>query len=136
MKMSQNSTLPLYLRFLLLFVIVLFSNCAFAQNNITIIGKVTDKDANTPLARVSVTVRGSKTGVVTNDEGNYTITLPAGSTLIFTFLESTPEQVKVTQSRTLNISLSTKPQNMDEVVVIGYGTRKKKDVTGAISTVG
>ena len=133
--MSKNSTLPLYLRFFLLFVVMLFNNYVFAQNNITISGKVKDKDANAALAKASVMVRGSSTGVVTDDDGNYTITVPAGSTLIFTFLESAPEQVKVNQSRTLNIFLSTKPQNMDEVVVIGYGTRKKKDVTGAISTV-
>ena len=135
MKMSQNSTLPFCQRFFLLFVVVLFSSYTFAQNNITVKGKVTDQDANTPLAKVSVMVRGSTIGVVTNDEGDYSITLPAGSTLIFTFLESVPQEVKVTQSGTVNISLSTKTRNLDEVIVIGYGTRKKKDVTGAVSTV-
>ena len=121
---------------LLLFVVSIYSNYSFAQGNITVTGKVTDPDTKAPLANVSVLVKGSSTGVVTNDAGIYSITVPSGSTLLFTYLSNSPEQVKVTKTGIINISISSKPKSLDEVVVIGYGSRKKKDVTGALSTVG
>ncbi len=111
-------------------------NFLYAQGNVTVSGKVKDPDTNTPLSNVTVSVKGTSTAVLTNSDGFYTISTPVGSTLEFTYLTSTPEQVKVSKAGTINVSISTKPKNLDEVVVIGYGNRKKKDVTGAISTVG
>ena len=138
MIMSKDfKKFPLCLKIILfLLVHALCINYAYAQGNIMVSGKVTDPDTKNPLANVSVVRKGSSAGVVTNEGGNYTISIPAGSTLIFTYLGYAPEEIKVTKSGTVNISLSLRAKNLDEVVVIGYGTRQKKDVTGAVSVVG
>src|SRR5664279_417050 len=127
---------PLFLKLILLpLVAVLCTNYSAAQNTVTVTGRVTDPETGNPLSNVSVIVKGTTNGVVTNETGNYTISAPAGTTLVFTYLTNTPEQVKVTKSGTVNVSISLKPKSLDEVVVIGYGSRKKKDVTGAVTTV-
>ncbi len=116
---------------------LLFSTLAFAQSSVTVTGKVTDPDTKKPLSGVSVMVKGkSSTGVVTDDKGDYSISVPAGSTLLFTYLGNAPEEARVSKAGTVNISLSSRPKAMDEVVVIGYGERKKKDVLGAVSVIG
>lgn len=137
MKMSQNSKLfsQLSRYALLLFLFLQSANFAYSQGDVIVAGKVTDTESKTPLGNVSVIVKGTKKGVLTDDQGNYSISVPAGNTLIFTYLSNAPEQVKVSKAGTVNVAITTRPQNMDEVVVIGYGTRKKKDVTGAVSTV-
>jgi len=138
MKMSQNSIrFSCYLKSLFFLLNILFcSNLIFAQANILVTGKVTDPETNAPLANVSVMVSGAATGVTTGENGNYSISVPAGSTLVFTYLSGTPETVQVNKAGKVNVSLSSKPKSMDEVVVIGYGSRKKKDITGAVSTIG
>ena len=137
MKISQNSKLFSHLlRYaFLLFLFLQSSNFAYSQGDVIVAGKVTDTESKTPLGNVSVIVKGTKKGVLTDDQGNYSISVPAGNTLIFTYLSNAPEQVKVSKAGTVDVTITTRPQNMDEVVVIGYGTRKKKDVTGAVSTV-
>lgn len=128
---------PSRLKFLLVLLLsTLCINMLHAQGNLTVQGKVTDQDTNKPIPNVSVMVKGSSKGVVTDESGNYSITVTAGSTLFFTYLSNTPEEVKVSKAGIVNVTLNTKPKNLDEVMVIGYGTRKKKDVTGSLSTVG
>lgn len=117
-------------------VVSMWSNYTFAQGNITVTGKVTDPDTKAPLANVSVQVKGTGKGVVTNDAGMYSISVSTGSTLVFTYLANSPEEVKVNKAGIVNVSLGTKPGSMDEVVVVGYGSRKKKDIVGAISVIG
>jgi TonB-dependent starch-binding outer membrane protein SusC len=122
-------------RVLLLFFFTTSTWFSYAQNNVTVSGKVTDQDTKLPLGNVSVMLKGTSIGVVTSNSGDYTITVPPGATLVFSYLNTTPQEVKVTKQGSINVSISTAPKNLDEVVVIGYGSRKKKDVTGAISTV-
>lgn len=130
--------LPRCLKFLLILIVsAFFTTLTFAQNSITVSGKVTDPDTKKPLSGVSVMVKGkSATGVVTDEKGDYSMAVPAGATLVFSYLNNAPEEIKVTKNGIVNISLTSKPKNLEEVVVIGYGSRKKKDVTGAVSTVG
>ncbi len=138
MKMSQNSRhYPCRLKFLLVLLISAFANTfSFAQTNVTVSGKVSDPDTKMPLPGVSVTVRGKATiGVITDEKGNYAITVPAGAVLVFSYLSNAPEEIVVSKSGIKNVLLSSTAKSMDEVVVIGFGSRKKKDVTGAISTV-
>jgi len=126
---------PLFLKFFsFLLLASFFTNSTFAQTTVT--GKVTDVETKSPLTNVSVMVKGSKVGVVTNDAGFYTISVPAGGKLVFSYLGNLPNEQSVPASGMLNVSLSSKPRSLDEVVVIGYGSRKKKDVTGAVSTIG
>ena len=135
-KLSLRDCPLVFKFFSLLFVVTLFSHSIFAQGNITVTGKVIDVDTKAPLVNVSVMVKGSKNGVVTNNAGVYTITAPTGGKLVFTYLGNTPDEENVPASGVLNVSLSSKPKSMDEIVVVGYGSRKKKDLVGAISVIG
>ena len=104
------------------------------DRNVT--GKVTDTDAN-PLPGVSIVVKGTNLGSTTDTEGNYTISVPDGSaTLVFSFVGfGTREIVVATGTSQVDVTLSEDQKALSEVVVIGYGTAKKQDLTGAVSVV-
>ena len=106
---------------------------AFAQRTIT--GTVTDSATGRPLQSVSVIVKGTTTGTQTAADGKFIINAPAntGTLVISSVGYSSKEVVMGTES--LNISLSPSSSSLNEVVVIGYGTTRKKDLTGAIATV-
>lgn len=136
MPSQKSKQHPNCLKFLLILMMsVFFTTLSFAQTNVTVSGKVTDPDTKQPLSGVSVTVKGkSSIGVITDEQGDYTISVPVGTVLVFSYL-SNLEEAKVSNAGIINVLLSSTAKSMDEVVVIGYGSRKKKDVTGAISTV-
>ncbi|PZR29375.1 MAG: SusC/RagA family TonB-linked outer membrane protein [Citrobacter freundii] len=123
-----------HLKLLFLAAILFCCQLAWSQSR-TITGKVTDANG-APISGVSVVVKGSRTGTITQADGTYTISLPANSsTLIFSSLgyETTELQAK---SSTLNTTLATEgSKSLDEVVVVGFGTKIKKDVTGNIARV-
>jgi TonB-linked SusC/RagA family outer membrane protein len=117
------------------FVFLCFFNDAFSQN-IPIKGRVTDSQGGAGLQGVNITVKGkSEIGTVSEANGNFQINAPAGSVLRITSVNYKPVEVEVAGKEFLNISLSSESSELNEVVVIGYGTRKKRDLTGAISTV-
>ena len=97
-------------------------------------GTVSD-DQGAPLPGVSVVEVGTANGTVTDFDGNYVITVNEGSVLEFSYLGMETKQVTVTADNTVNVTLATSSSELDEVVVIGYGTRKKKDLTGAVSVI-
>lgn len=120
-----------------LFVALTFSFLHLhAQEKVTISGKVTDSSNNTPVANASITLKGNKTGSVTDVNGGFKISAQKGSILVITSVNYVTQEVSVGDQLFLNIALSPKSAELNEVVVIGYGVRKKKDVTGAVSTVG
>jgi TonB-linked SusC/RagA family outer membrane protein len=121
---------------LILVVSIFFSTLSFAQSSVTVTGKVTDPDTGKPLPGVSVMLKGkSANGVVTDNNGDYSVTVPAGTVLIFSYLGNDGEEVKISTGGNKNISLSSKPKNLDEVVVVGYGTAKRKNVVGALDVI-
>lgn len=98
-------------------------------------GKVT-ADNGSPLADVNVAVKGSITGTVTDTNGNFTISVPEqGGTLVFTSVGYGQKEVTVRNQKNINISLSQQNRELNEVVVIGYGTTKKSDLTGSVASV-
>lgn len=103
-------------------------------NNIKVVGTVTDSKGE-PLIGASITVEGQTKGVTTDIDGNYEISVPTGSQLTFSYIGYTPEKKKVNESGKLDISLAENTQLLSEVVVIGYGTMDKKELTSAISHV-
>lgn len=105
----------------------------FAQSQ-TINVKGTVTGAGEPLANVSVSVKGSSKGVVADFDGNYEIATEIGNVLVFTYLGFTTKQVKVT-GEILNVVLEEDATSLDEIVVVGYGTQKKKEVTGAVAQI-
>jgi TonB-linked SusC/RagA family outer membrane protein len=103
------------------------------QKKIT--GTVTAKDG-APLAGVNVVVPGTTVGVITDADGKYTIEVPQGSkTLSFSFIGMTPQEIPIGSSTQINATMQEEAIGLDEVVVIGYGTAKKSDLTGAVSAV-
>ncbi|HVV03307.1 MAG TPA: TonB-dependent receptor [Puia sp.] len=117
---------------LLLLLATLFS---YAQNR-TITGKVTDAKDGAPLANVSIVPKGSSKGVTSGADGSFRITVNATSnTLIFSSVGFGTRSVGITGD-VLNIQLSATNSALNEVIVIGYGTQRKREVTGAIARVG
>lgn len=102
--------------------------------DIIIRGKVMDA-AGGPLAGITVSVEGSTAQTATDNLGNFTINAPETGTLIFTGIGYKTERVSINKKNDINVLLNATAQGLDEVIVIGYGERKKKDVTGAVSTV-
>lgn len=130
--------LLLAMKKLLFFILItsFFSTISFAQNRV-VTGAVSSDSINKPLNGVTVTVRGTKNNAVTNSEGIYSISVPeqGNPVLVFSFVgyESQEETVK---SRTrINVTLKSAALALDDVVVVGYGTVSRKDLTGAVSSV-
>ncbi|SHN02393.1 SusC/RagA family TonB-linked outer membrane protein [Mucilaginibacter sp. OK098] len=111
-----------------------FINTAFAQNS-TIKGKVTDATTGETLIGVSVSVKGTSTGTQTDVNGAYTLAAPSGSTLTFTYIGYATQQIAVNGQTELNVKLLAQASELQQVVVIGYGTQRKLDNTGSVSSV-
>ncbi|WP_298367400.1 carboxypeptidase-like regulatory domain-containing protein [uncultured Lutibacter sp.] len=95
-------------------------------------GVVTGSDDGMPIPGVSVIVKNTSNGVATDFDGNYTISAKVGDYLVFSYLGMTDQTIKVTGS-THNVKLISNFESLEEVVVIGYGSLTKKEVTGAVA---
>jgi TonB-dependent starch-binding outer membrane protein SusC len=105
------------------------------QQAITVTGTVTD-ESGAGLPGVNVVVKGTASGTTTNADGKYSLSAPDGnSILVFSYIGYTTEEVAINGRSVIDISLVQDIQSLSEVVVVGYGTQIKKDVTGAISSV-
>ena len=115
--------------------ILLMAMIAYAQD-INISGVVTSSDDGEPLIGASIQVKGkASVGTATDFDGNYNLTVPAGSVLQFSYVGHTTIEKKVAQSQTLNVVLPSESHVLNEVVAIGYGVMKKSDLTGSVTTV-
>lgn len=113
---------------------LLASLFAFSQQKVT--GTVTGGDSKDLLPEVSILVKGTKQGTVTDFDGNYSITLSSSdAVLVFSYLGYASQEVKVNNRKIINVNLVEDSSALDEIVVVGYGTRKKSDITGAVSSV-
>ena len=110
-------------------VVVLSST--LAVQDITVTGKITG-DNGEALANVSVTVKGTSKGATSDNNGNFTITTPENGTLVFSYIGYASQEIKVGSRSVIDVRLTSSQQKMDEVVVIGYGTASKRDLTGSI----
>lgn len=116
------------------FLLLLCLQVVAQQRNVT--GRVTG-EGDQPLPNVSVTVKGTSGGTVTNDQGNFTITVPSDrSVLVFSYVGYTTKEEAVGNRSSVSVSLSTSSSsNLGEVVVIGYGTANRRDLTGSVAKV-
>lgn len=116
----------------LMFLLVAF--LSHAQSRI-VTGTVTDSRDGTPVAGVTVTVKNSSQATQTNESGFYSLNVPSsGATLVFTYVGFETAELPV-DGEVLNASLNSSTTDLDNVVVIGYGTAQRKDVTGAVASV-
>lgn len=103
------------------------------QNSVT--GKVTDENEE-PLPGVTVLIKGTTSGTVTNVDGNYTLTnVPDNTTLQFSFIGMKTQEVVVGDQTTIDVIMALDAIGLEEVVAVGYGTARRKDISGAVSTV-
>jgi len=110
------------------------STCLFAQNR-EIRGKVTDQENNKPLSATSVQVKGSSVGTTTDGNGNFIIRAPVNSTLLFSSIGYESKEITSNNRLVINLTLVSESSVLGDVVIVGYGTQKRKDVTGSITTV-
>ena len=115
--------------------LLLIPASAYAQNQRTVTGTVIDETGE-PLIGATVQVVGESTGAVTDIDGHYQVMVPAsGKQLIFSYVGYNSLTLDIT-SGVMNVTLKPNTEMLEEVVVIGYGVRKKDDLTGSVSTVG
>jgi TonB-linked SusC/RagA family outer membrane protein len=118
-----------------LFVLMLVASAAFAQDR-TITGTVTAKEDGSALPGVSIQVKGTKVGTQTGADGKFSIKVAQGqSALTFSFIGFVPKTVTLGNGSTINVSLESDSKVLSEVVVVGYGTQTKREITGSQSTV-
>ena len=124
----------LFIQCLYALLFSIFSLTTFAQQK-TVTGTILDKETKTPLAGVTVSVRGGAATVATNSEGVFSIVVPSDqSTLEFSYIGYASQQVTVGTQSTISLTMSATDKKLGEVVVVGYGTQRRRDITGSVAS--
>ncbi|MBD0777265.1 TonB-dependent receptor [Maribacter sp. ANRC-HE7] len=119
---------------LILMVVLLFNATLFAQDSYQLSGTVTD-EANVPIPGVNVVILNTTRGTATDFDGLYQIEVSNGETLQFSYLGYVTQTIDVSGQKQINVALKEDAAQLEEVVVVGYGARRKSDVTGSVSSV-
>ncbi len=119
---------------IILLLLIFISGGTWAQD-INVSGVVTDAELGSPVPGVTVQVKGTNRGVVTDFDGKYTIATPANATLVYSFLGYATQEVEVNNRSVINTSLKVNTADLDEVVVVGFGSQKRANVSGAVASV-
>jgi TonB-dependent SusC/RagA subfamily outer membrane receptor len=118
--------------------LVILSEKGATVSVLTVTGKVTD-EAGMPMPGVSIKVKGTSAGSQTDVQGRYVLNIPDASAsnvvLVFSFIGYTTQEVPLNGSSSLNVQLKASSNSLNEVIVVGYGSVKKKDLTGSVSVV-
>ena len=123
-------------KLLLIFSFLLMPLWLFAQQRITVSGVVTEQATGEPAIGVSILVKGTTNGTVTGLDGSYTLSdVPAQATLVFSYIGMTTVEQAVNGHSRIDVRMSEDRQVLDEVVVIGYGSAKKRDLTRSIVSI-
>lgn len=123
------------MRAALLFFIVAVISLGVSAQNVTVKGTVKDKTGETVIG-ASVVEKGNTTnGTITDIDGNYSLNVPSNATLVFSFVGMKSYEIAVKGQTTINVTMEDDSQALEEVVVIGYGSVKRKDLTGSVATV-
>ncbi|HEY9045710.1 MAG TPA: TonB-dependent receptor [Ohtaekwangia sp.] len=121
-------------RGLLLLVAGMLFLTSYAQEKV-ISGKVTSAEDGSVLPGVNVLVKGTTNGTVTDENGSYTLSVGANATLVFTFIGYTSQEIEIGARSSVDIQMAADAKQLSEVVVVGYGTQIKQDLTGNIASV-
>ena len=117
-----------------LLVALILSGTLLAQN-INVGGVVVDKKTAEPLIGATVMQKGATNGTVTDIDGKFAFALPVGSTLLISYIGYISQEMVIKDNAQLRILMESNTKNLEEVVVVGYGTQKVKDMTAPLSTV-
>jgi len=129
--MKKHITL---LKVLFLFLSLTFAFQGFAQG-VRVSGKVTDANDGKTMPGVTIAVKNTTTGTITDIDGNFTLNVTKGSTLVFSFIGYNSQEVVVGDKPSINVVMIPSVTTLEEAVVIGYGTVKKSDATGSVAVV-
>lgn len=119
----------------LLTLLVALISLSVSAQNVTVKGTVKDKTGETVIGASVVEKGNTSNGTITDIDGNYTLSVPSNATIVFSYVGMTTQEVSVKGKTTIDIVMEDDAQALEEVVVIGYGSVKKKDLTGSVSTV-
>jgi TonB-dependent starch-binding outer membrane protein SusC len=132
--MNKKITIVYRSMLLLLLAFLAISNVSYAQKSVT--GKVLDGESSDGLPGVTVTLKASNKGTMTDANGSFTLDVPASNAvLVFSSIGYNSMEVEVGNKSIINISLSQDSKSLEEVVVTGYASQRKKDITGAVAIV-
>ena len=134
-KDRQQTKQPRW-RLMLTTLMVTVSMLTASAQTQTVKGVVTSVADGEPLIGATVMVKETKTGVVTDLDGNYTVSVDKGQTLVVSYIGYITKSFKYTGQTTLDVALSADDASLDEVVVVGYGVMKRSDITGSVVSVG
>ena len=115
-------------------LLLLITSVAWSQSR-TVTGKVTSLDDGVGIPGVNVVEKGTNNGTVTDVDGNYTLNVGEGATLVFSFVGYSGQEVATGNQTSINVALTADVTSLDEVVVVGYGTQEKKEITSAVTSV-
>jgi iron complex outermembrane receptor protein len=134
---EKNTGFLKHLRILLLVVLGIFSQTTYAQStSLTVTGKLYDSKTNEPLIGGSVVIKGTSKGVSTDANGKYSISVPNNKTvLVFRYLGYNSSEMEVGAKNIIDVALVSASSDLAQVVVMGYGTQKQRDVTGSVKSV-
>ena len=124
----------MYKKLIYFFIALLMSVNSWGQENFTVRGTVTGDDG-APVVGATVLLKGSNKGTVTDTDGKYSLVVPSDGTLIFRFIGMTAVEKRIAGKAMMNVTLSDDSQNLEEVVVVAYGTQSKRTVTSSIASV-
>lgn len=114
---------------------LLFATATLGQNQ-TVTGTVTDAESGELLPGVNVVVKGTTRGTITQADGTYSLQVPGpNATLLFSFIGYSAQEIKVGSQAEINVALESSTTQLDEVVAIGYGTARRRDLTGSVASV-
>ncbi len=129
--MTKHATI-----YLCLCALVMFWTPVAGAQEIDVEGRVTEAETGFPLPGVNVSVQGTQIGTTTDLDGNYSITVPgADAVLVFSFVGFQTQQIPVGDQRVIDVALRQSVAELEDVVVVGYGTQRRGDVTGSVASV-
>ena len=134
MKSQPFNCLTSY-RMMMLLTIGLFFYSPLLWAQVSVTGSVVTKENNLPLPGANVLIKGSNTGTVTDFDGQFSIQVNKGEVLVISYLGYLPQEIEIGEETNFRIVLEVDPGSLDEIVVVGYGSKSKTKLISAVSTV-
>jgi len=120
-------------RLIFLTLFIFFGHVASAQGDLQVQGTILDSTGE-PLPGANIVIKGTSNGTVSDLDGKYTLNVPAGAILVFSFVGFASQEIPVNNQTEINLTLGDDMSDLDEFVVVGYGMQRKSDLTGSISS--